>query len=231
MIISVSYRCRARRRPRASSVAPPRSCSGGVYAGVPTASPGRVSRVLTLSACAMPKSTTFTDPVTVISTFSGLRSRCTTPASCAAQSARAMSAAIGSARLDSSGPRSISLRQRMPFDELGRDEQVPVDLFERVDGGHRRMRDRRRRPRLAAQTFAQRGVFAVHGWQGFERHAPAGAARRARSRRCPCRRGRSRIRSHAGRGGRRRNGWSIPATSAGCMVAGFSRNAPAVSCA
>jgi hypothetical protein len=59
---------------RASTVLPI-SCSGAMYAGVPMTSPSPVSRVLTLSMRAMPKSTTFTASVRVISTFSGFRSR------------------------------------------------------------------------------------------------------------------------------------------------------------
>ena len=56
----------------------------------------------------MPKSSSFTNgcPSTsmVTNTFSGLRSRCTMPTACAAESARATAARIGSAASSASGP-------------------------------------------------------------------------------------------------------------------------------
>ena len=65
------------------------ACSGAMYAGVPTAMPVAVWNIVTrssASARAMPKSAIFTRPSTLTSRFSGLRSRCTTPAACACAS-------------------------------------------------------------------------------------------------------------------------------------------------
>ena len=59
---------------------PPRTCSGAMYAGVPTTLPTRVSTVpgppMTL---AMPKSVTLRTPLAAKSMFSGLTSRCKIP--------------------------------------------------------------------------------------------------------------------------------------------------------
>ena len=64
-------------------------CSGGQYATVPIISPVRVEAASASTARASPKSATFTTPSSESRMFSGLTSRCTRPARCAA--ARALS--------------------------------------------------------------------------------------------------------------------------------------------
>jgi hypothetical protein len=64
----------------------PESASGATYISVPTKKPARVSRSSAFwsAAAAMPKSSSFTSPLAgSYITFSGFRSRCTIPASCA----------------------------------------------------------------------------------------------------------------------------------------------------
>ena len=78
----------------------PSTTSGARYPGVPMNMPAWVILV-TSGACAMPKSiTTGTPPA--ITTFPGLRSRCTTPAACTA----ARPSASPQASRSSAGPRS-----------------------------------------------------------------------------------------------------------------------------
>ena len=89
------------------SVMPPVTCSGAMYATVPMIRP---DRVFPAAACALasPKSTTLTRPSAVSSTFSGLTSRCTIPASCAADSPASVGSMTSSASLQGSQPRSRS---------------------------------------------------------------------------------------------------------------------------
>ena len=54
-----------------------------------------------------------------------------------------------------------SRAQRLAGDELGDDEQVVVDFFERVDGGDRLVRELARGPGLAMQPVARLQI----GWQ------------------------------------------------------------------
>lgn len=72
------------------SEAAPHSCSGARYSGVPTTGTGgEVTSGLPAvgaAGAARPKSLTRTRPSTPISTFSGLKSRCTSPARWAAAS-------------------------------------------------------------------------------------------------------------------------------------------------
>jgi len=86
--------------------------------------PNRVSFVASCcpraaeSTFAIPKSSTLTtsppdEPVTII-TFSGLMSRCTTPAACAAPSASSTCRAIPRARVGESGPSLTMLRRLRP---------------------------------------------------------------------------------------------------------------------
>ena len=73
------------------STAAPRTCSGDMYAAVPTIAPDAVAEGATGSAgernsFATPKSRIFTRSSRVMKTFSGFRSRCTTPFAWAAAS-------------------------------------------------------------------------------------------------------------------------------------------------
>lgn len=81
---------------------PPSTCSGAMYATVPTADPLRVTDVAS-AARATPKSMT-RGPSEASSTFDGFRSRCTIPASCTAWSASAIPAVIRSTVSTGSGP-------------------------------------------------------------------------------------------------------------------------------
>ncbi|MBD2898817.1 hypothetical protein amrb99_77910 [Actinomadura sp. RB99] len=79
------------------------SCSGAMYAGVPTA---RLTTVCAPdSAREIPKSMT-RGPSAPSSTLCGLKSRCTTPASCSATSAVAVAIASRSRALPDRGPPS-----------------------------------------------------------------------------------------------------------------------------
>jgi hypothetical protein len=71
--------CRADRCPSQSTPARPSSCSGALYSGVSAASSQRVaaSPDSGSSSLAIPKSSSFTTPSCVTSTFDGFRSRCT----------------------------------------------------------------------------------------------------------------------------------------------------------
>ena len=124
---------------------------------------------------AMPKSTTLTAPPGVIRTFSGFRSRCTTPASCAAHSARAISARDHGARPGRAAAFDLAA-QRVPLDEFRGDEQATVDLLERIDGGHRRDArwSRPRAPRAAAARAARDRI--VQRRQRLQRDAAVQAA-------------------------------------------------------
>jgi len=79
------------------SISSPAACSGLMYTGVPTAIPSPVlpGPGSVAIARAMPKSASMARPVArSSSTFSGLTSRCTTPAPPAASSAAATSATM-----------------------------------------------------------------------------------------------------------------------------------------
>ena len=96
-----------------ASAGRPRNCSGAMYASVPATTPASVSdcRDLVVPSAgsslarrfARPKSSAFTSPSGVTTTFALLKSRCTTPFACACASAAAIcwpyatTSAIGSA--------------------------------------------------------------------------------------------------------------------------------------
>ena len=90
-----------------TSVTPPVTCSGAMYATVPMIRP---ARVFPAAACALasPKSTTLTRPSAVSSTFSGLTSRCTMPAWCAAASPARIGSMTSSASSQGNQPLSRS---------------------------------------------------------------------------------------------------------------------------
>jgi hypothetical protein len=102
---------------RASMSGEPSTCSGAMYAGVPSGVP----MVLTASCCtgsatrAMPKSVMTTRPSLPSSTLSGLRSRCTTPAACAAPSPAQIALATSTTRASGIGDRgSRALAREAP---------------------------------------------------------------------------------------------------------------------
>ena len=90
----------------AGVAARPIACSGERYCAVPMTIPDAVIGIW-LVAVEMPKSVIFTRPERASRMLPGLTSRCTTPATCAACSARAVWARIGSRRrVGSTGSRS-----------------------------------------------------------------------------------------------------------------------------
>ena len=85
-----------------ASTSSPRACSGAMYAGVPAIVMAGASR----AARATPKSMTTTRPARVIITFSGLKSRCTSPAAWIASSPARNCAAMSRASASGRGPRA-----------------------------------------------------------------------------------------------------------------------------
>ncbi len=80
-----------------------------MYRGVPTNAPVRVIPILAVSnEVASPKSDTYTWSLFPTSTLCGLKSRCTTPSTCAASSASHICRAIFSERSMGSGRLSFS---------------------------------------------------------------------------------------------------------------------------
>ena len=88
-------------------------------------------------------------------TFSGLRSRWVMPRVRARESAGQSRAPCPATLTATAGvPSGDLVPQRLAVDELGGDEQLAVQFLERVDGADAGMRQRRRRPRFAAQPLA-----------------------------------------------------------------------------
>ncbi len=107
--ISNSVTPRAYRSARPSTFRSPSTCSGAMYAGVPTAPPTVLpSEGSSMWVRAIPKSVTTTRPLLSSITLSGFRSRCTTPASCAAERAAHVAWAMESARATDSAPARAS---------------------------------------------------------------------------------------------------------------------------
>ena len=89
----------------AGPASPPLSCSGAMYAAVPTTKPLRVILVVS-AAVAMPRSASFATPSPRRRMLPGLTSRCTTPPACAWSRAAPMSLTIDTTAGGSSGPRA-----------------------------------------------------------------------------------------------------------------------------
>ena len=72
-----------------------------------------------------------------------------------------------------SDPAASNLSNGCAFEQLHRDERLPVVLFDRVDRADSRMIEGRRRPRLAQKSL-QRGNIAIRlRWQELQRDAPS----------------------------------------------------------
>ncbi len=97
-----------------ASAEPRATCSGATYATVPRTTPAWVEVLGAATARASPKSTTFTVPSAAMSTFSGLTSRCTSPARCAAASAASTGSSSESASSGRSRPRCRSTSRSVP---------------------------------------------------------------------------------------------------------------------
>ena len=91
-----------------ASETPRATCSGETYATVPRTIPACVDVLGAATARASPKSTTLTVPSAETSTFSGLTSRCTSPARCAAASAASTGSSTETASSGRSRPRRCS---------------------------------------------------------------------------------------------------------------------------
>ena len=87
-----------------------RACSGAMYLAVPTVTSELVRGAPSTSSriSPTPKSSTFTTPSAASITLDGLRSRCTTPARCAASRPLAICAPIAAAHATGSWPLSAS---------------------------------------------------------------------------------------------------------------------------
>ena len=93
--------------------------------------------------------------------FSGLRSRCTTPMSCATASAASVCVRMSTMR--AAGERPVLARGRArrsaPVEELHRDVEQAVGLLAEVDDADRvRVVEARRGLRLALEARRERGV-------------------------------------------------------------------------
>ena len=82
---------------------------------------------------AMPKSRTFTIPSSRIITFSGFTSRCTSPAVCAADSARAISSSHRTRTFIRTLAIADVLSKRLPANQLHREVRRPAQLLGLVD--------------------------------------------------------------------------------------------------
>ena len=143
-----------------------------MYAGVPTTAPAMVSSPSTL-ACGddgsstswapsigrtRPKSVTQTRPSLPMRTLSGLKSRCTRPAACAAASPAPGRREDAQDLLDRARARRLPRGQRRAVDDLHGDEQAIVPGADVEDGDDVGMADARHRLRLAHQPRAQLDV-------------------------------------------------------------------------
>ena len=111
--VSISYsRTPAAYTSVRASLEPLTTSSGARYATVPNTVPVVVD-VTSVTARARPKSATLMRPSAAMSTFSGLTSRCTSPARCAAASASSTRSATSSASPTVRDPRSARWRRRL----------------------------------------------------------------------------------------------------------------------
>ena len=102
------------------STGSPASCSGAMYSGVPTTPCVRAPVLSSASVRAMPKSVSTTRPLRSISTFAGFRSRCTTPAACAAASPSHTDSPTRAARAGSIACRVLRASPLAPSPSPGR---------------------------------------------------------------------------------------------------------------
>ena len=202
------------------SVSPrPAACSGAMYSGVPNTAPARVRRgpfgspARPAATFAMPKSTILTKSGrpsrSIRNTFSGLRSRWTMPLSCAAPSARAICAAIRSARCGGNGAPCLDrVRQRRAVDVLHHRVRHAVGRRAEVgDVDDVRVADARRGLRLLDEALDRRGVAHDLALEHLDRERALDHRVLARRTRRPCRPRRSCAgRSSGRRASRRRAG-------------------------
>ena len=174
-----------------ASTSCPRACSGDMYAGVPTTTPASVFSTACVclgvgdlrrrgASFASPKSSTFTNPSGRSITFSGLMSRWTMPAACAALSAAATWIAMSSDSRIGQPRRREAIPQRLALDVLHRDVARAVSrLAEREDGADVRVTEGRGGAGLLFEAADARGVPDDVGGQQLERNlAPESHLRR-----------------------------------------------------
>ena len=101
---------------------------------------------------ARPKSSIFTAPPAVSLTLPGLRSRCTTPLSCAASRPAATSRQISRASAAGSGPFASRAASVGPVHVLEDEVAAALGLLEAVDGGDVRMAQARQQLGLALEA-------------------------------------------------------------------------------
>ena len=101
--------------------------------------------------------------------FSGLMSRCTMPAWCAAPSARVTCTAISSALDEGQRPSRDAVAQCFAVDELGRDEPAAGDLADLVDGENVGVVEGRGRAGLVGEAAQPAGVARERRRQQLER--------------------------------------------------------------
>ena len=135
----------------------PSTCSGDIYAGVPSTAPGVVSVTSAAGSrrLATPKSRSFAVPPAVTMMFAGFRSRCRMPRSCAA--------CKRAGNLDRDADR-VFWRERAPHwltFEVLQHQIVGSDVVHLADVG---VVERRDRPRLALESLP------VLGRQLLDRH-------------------------------------------------------------
>ena len=173
----------AENRSERRSTAPPRRCSGDMYGSVPSTAAVWVSRVTfgpvssSASRCAMPKSASCA-PSAPSSTFAGLRSRWTTPRSCACASAanrRAKTAAVSGG---GSAPGRDARAQVAALDQRHREPRRAVlrSVREHADDG--RMFQARERRDLAREAGDDVGIVGQRRREELQRHGRAAVGRR-----------------------------------------------------
>ena len=161
-----------------------RTCSGDMYATVPSVLPGFGQQRLRTSGCldrrrrsppvrsadfASPKSRIF-GPRGVRKMFAGLMSRCTMPVRCAASRASATANAMSTSDRDLHRAASEPLLECLAFEQLHRDERwIGADI---VDGADVGVVERRGRPRFPLETFQRLRRRGDPVRQHFDRHHP-----------------------------------------------------------
>ena len=178
-----------------SSIAWPAMCSGAMYGAVPTVDPVRVTPVWSVSL-AMPKSSSFTDPVSSVCRAVACASTCglvlrPRRRSRAQEDVGRLDVAMNDAGIVRGGDRAghldhdverfghgqgaagDALAERFAFVERHRQKQAAVRrLVDLVDGADVRMIERGSRLRLDDQPLLRVGVVAERRCQHLERHRP-----------------------------------------------------------
>ena len=164
-------------------MAPPRRCSGDMYGSVPSTAAVSVSRVIgpvsiSASRRAMPKSASCA-PSAPSSTFAGLRSRWTTPRSCAWASAANSAPNTAAVSAGGSGPRRDARAQIAALDQRHREPRRAVLRAVRQHAHDRRMLEAREQSISRAKRATTSGLSASAGARNLSATiVPSGAAAR-----------------------------------------------------